>query len=80
MFFSLRGGVPLDLSVFLGRKGNPRSEQGFPFLPKTLFPFLALLRGVPLRTPKQVNGEGVLYPMFLCKFAFCKLVANRRPD
>ena len=27
-------------------------------LPKTHLPFLALLRGVPLRTPKWVNGEG----------------------
>ena len=69
MVFSLRGGVPLDLFVFLGRKGNPRSEQGFPFLPKTHLPFLALLRGVPLRTPRAVDGEGVLSPMFLCAFA-----------
>ena len=52
MFF-FKGKFPLDLSVFLGRKGNPRSEQGFPFLPKTHLPFLALLRGVPLRTPKS---------------------------
>ncbi|MGP1368538.1 MAG: hypothetical protein ACTTKX_04670, partial [Treponema sp.] len=66
--FSFKGRVPLDLFVLLGRKGNPRSEQGFPFLPKTHLPFPALLRGVPLRTPKQVNGEGVLYPMFLCEF------------
>ena len=43
--FFLRGGVPLDLFVLLGRKGNPRSEQGFSFLPKTHLPFLALPKG-----------------------------------
>ena len=53
MVFSLRGGVPLDLFVLLGRKGNPRSEQGFPFLPKTHLPFLALLRGVPPKNPQE---------------------------
>ena len=37
-------------------------------LPKTLFPFLALLRGYPLRTPDWFYGEGVL-TMFLCAFA-----------
>ena len=52
MFFSLRGGVPLDLFVLLGRKGNPRSEQGFPFLPKTHLPFLALPKGLALWNPK----------------------------
>ena len=52
MFF-LRGVSPLDSFVFLGRKGNPRSEQGFSFLPKTLLPFLALLRGVPPKNPQE---------------------------
>ena len=61
MFFSLRGGIPLDLFVLLGRKGNPRSEQGFPFLPKTLFPFLALLRGEPLRTPDWFDDKRYIF-------------------
>ena len=78
MFF-LRGGVPLDLSVFLGRKGNPRSEQGFSFLPKTHLPFLALLRAAALRTCMG-STERVVLPKFLRKFAFRKLGANRRPN
>ena len=77
MFFSLRGGVPLDLSVFLGRKGNPRSEQGFPFLPKTLFPFLALLRAAALRTCMGFGVFDCLKPTD-CSFAenvSCRLSA-----
>ena len=49
-------------------------------LPKTHLPFPALPKGLALWNPKRVNGEGVLSPMFLCKFACGKLVANRRPN
>ena len=42
-------------------------------------PFLALLRGVPLRTPKR-STERVVLPKFLCKFAFRKLGADGKPN
>ena len=58
MVFLLRGGVPLDLFVLLGRKGNPRSEQGFSFLPKTHLPFLALPKGSALWNPGLVLRRG----------------------
>ena len=38
------------------------------------------LFALPFGIPDWFYGEGVLYPMFLCKFAFRKLVANRRPN
>ena len=77
MVFLLRGGVPLDLFVFLGRKGNPRSEQGFPFLPKTHLPFLALLRAAALRTCMGFGVFDRLKPVD-CSFAeniSCRLSA-----
>ena len=59
MFFFFKGmGVPLDLFVLLGRKGNPRSEQGFSFLPKTHLPFLALPKGSALWNPGLVLRRG----------------------
>ena len=56
MFF-FKGRGPLRLLFLLGRKGNPRSEQGFPFLPKTHLPFLALLRAAALRTCMGSTGR-----------------------
>ena len=61
MFFFKGRGVPLDLFVFLGRKGTPRSEQGFPFLPKTHLPFLALPKGLALWNPKRVFIDSGIY-------------------
>ena len=75
--FSFKGSVPLDLSVFLGRKGNPRSEQGFSFLPKTHLPFLALLRAAALRTCMGFGVFDRLKPVD-CSFAeniSCRLSA-----
>ena len=66
--------VPLDLFVLLGRKGNPRSEQGFSFLPKTHLPFLALLRGVPLRT---CMGFGVFVILKPADFSCAENVSCR---
>ena len=77
MFF-LRGGVPLDLSVFLGRKGNPRSEQGFSFLPKTHLPFLALLRAAALRTCMGSTEMGFCLRCFYARLR-CKRGRVSRP-
>ena len=67
MVFLLRGGVPLDLFVLLGRKGNPRSEQGFSFLPKTHLPFLALPKGSALWNPGLVLRRGCFDQSFYAR-------------
>ena len=70
---------PLRPLCFLREREDTPSDWGFLSLPKTHSLLPALPKGSALWNPEWLT-ERVFWPMFLRKFAFRKLVANRRPN